>query len=355
MKLHPTSWYTKQLKKALPAATFDPARSRVAWAGLLVVGVGVAITAIGEGWVSWPLMLLCSLGVGVAFGCLAFLAHEALHGAIVRTSWLKYLLGFVGFLPFVVSPRLWMAWHNRAHHDETARPGLDPDAYPTLREYENSRTLRFVTNHFAMGRGRTMGWLSLILGFTGQSLQILFGAHRTGLLSRREQLKAAAETTAGVALWVTLAVLVGFWSFLLAFFLPLLIGNAMLMAFILTNHNLSPTTETNDPLVNSLSVSGPRWFEWLTLNFGYHVEHHLFRSMSPRHAPRLRELILERWPERYQTLPLWTALKQLHASPRVYKDDTTLLDPLTGVEWPLQEPEAALSDSAAGALGGAGS
>jgi fatty acid desaturase len=284
-------------------------------------------------------MVLLAIAIGVAFGRLSFLAHEALHGSVVRTPWLKYLVGFIGFLPFVVSPRLWNAWHNRAHHRNTGKPGLDPDAYPTLAQYRNSRSARFVTDHFAIGRGRAMGLLSLVLGFTGQSVQILVGARRSGLLSRGEHRKAVAETAVGVALWAALCLYIGVPSFLLSFGLPLLVANTMLMAFILTNHNLSPVTETNDPLVNSLSVRGPRWFEWLTLNFGYHVEHHLFRSMSPRHAPLVSALIRERWPQRYQTMPLWAALKRLHASPRVYKDDTTLVDPHTGVEWPLLDQE----------------
>ena len=61
-------------------------------------------------------------------------------------------------------------------------------------------------------------------------------------------------------------------------------SNGIVMGFILTNHSLSPHTEVNDPLINSLSVTGPRWFEWLTLGFGYHVELHLFPAISARQA-----------------------------------------------------------------------
>jgi fatty acid desaturase len=103
---------------------------------------------------------------------------------------------------------------------------------------------------------------------------------------------------------------------------------------ILTNHSLSPHTEVNDPLVNSLSVTGPRVLEWLTLGFGYHVEHHLFPAMSARHARSLGDLLRQRWPERYQSLPYFEAQRALHQSPRVYQDDTTLLDPKTGETLP---------------------
>jgi fatty acid desaturase len=119
---------------------------------------------------------------------------------------------------------------------------------------------------------------------------------------------------------------------------PLLIANAIVMAFILTNHSLSPRVSINDPLVSGLSVTMPRFAEWLTLHFGYHVEHHLFPAMSARHAPRVRTLLQRRWPERYQSMSLKSALTRLHQTARIYKDDITLVDPRTGEEFPTLMP-----------------
>jgi fatty acid desaturase len=102
------------------------------------------------------------------------------------------------------------------------------------------------------------------------------------------------------------------------------------MGYILTNHALSPHTEVNDPLANSLSVTVPPVVDFLTMRFGFHVEHHLFPWMSSRHAPLVRDLVQARWPERYQSMPLWRALLAVHRTPRVYEDDKTLLDPSSG-------------------------
>jgi fatty acid desaturase len=110
------------------------------------------------------------------------------------------------------------------------------------------------------------------------------------------------------------------------------------MAFILTNHSLSPRVEINDPLVSGLSVTAPRWIEWITLGFGYHVEHHLFPAMSSRHARAVRALVRERWPGRYQAMPLRAALGELHRTSRVYKDAVTLVDPRTGREFATLMP-----------------
>src|SRR5204862_6701569 len=116
--------------------------------------------------------------------------------------------------------------------------------------------------------------------------------------------------------------------------MPLLVANVIVMSFILTNHGLSPRVSINDPLVSGLSVTGPRWLEWVTLKFGYHVEHHLFPAMSSRHARSVRTLLRRHWPARHQSLPLHSALSQLHNTARIYKDAVTLVDPRTALEYP---------------------
>ena len=161
---------------------------------------------------------------------------------------------------------------------------------------------------------------------------MLLVASKRGMLPAREHRLALLETALGLALWVTLAVLMGPGAFLLVYLLPMVAANALVMAYIMTNHSLSPLTSVNDPLANSLSVTVPRVFEWLTLGFGYHTEHHVFPWMSARHGPELRELIRQRWPERYQSMGLHRALLRVYRSPRVYKDEHTLCDPVEGTE-----------------------
>jgi fatty acid desaturase len=224
-----------------------------------------------------------------------------------------------------------MAWHNRVHHAR-ANCEDDPDSYPRLASYRAHRSTRFSVDAFSLGGRRWRGMLSLILGFTVQSADQLLRASSRGFLNPRQLRRAYAETALAVALWAAVAVLVGFVPFLFVFVLPLLIANACVMAFILTNHSLSPRVAINDPLASGLSVTTSRLVEWLTLGFGYHVEHHLFPSMSTRHAPEVRDLLQSRWPERYQSMPLTEALVRLHRTARVYKNDTTLFDPKTGDE-----------------------
>lgn len=304
------------------------------WLPLHLTLVTLCISALHQRLLPWLAAPLLSLIIGVSFAGLTFLGHETLHGAIVRGPRLRYLVGWLGFLPFTVSPRLWIAWHNRVHHGNTQHIGKDPDAYPTLLEYRQSRAVRLAM-HVAPGLGRLRGASTPLIGFSVQSTHMLLAARAQGFLSAREQLYAILETLLGVALWTGVAVATGGLVFVFAFVLPLLVANAIVMSFILTNHTLSPLTEVNDPLLNSLSVTTPRFVEWLTLGFGYHVEHHLFPAMSARHAPEVCALLRGHYPGRYQSMPLLRATLALHSSARIYKDATTLVDPSSGREWPV--------------------
>lgn len=274
--------------------------------------------------------LVLSFVIGVSFAGLVFLGHEVLHGAVVRGLRARHVVGWITFLPFVISPRLWVAWHNRVHHGNANRSGVDPDAYPTLGEYHSSSTVRTATDWFSIGRSRLRGLSSLFVGFSIQSLHMLVVAKKRGFLLARQHRLALLETGLGLAFWSALFVLLGPTGFLFACALPLAVANAIVMAHIFTNHSLSPLTHVNDPLENSLSVTVPFWVDWLTLRFGFHVEHHLFPWMSSRHAVEVRRLVVTRWPERYQSMPLWRALLRVHHTPRVYEELTTLLDPRTG-------------------------
>jgi len=324
------SAYASELKPLLSAGAFLPARSRLLW-----LPVHLAVAAAGSlAMVFWTPGLLVSLAlslvVGVSFAGLVFLGHEVLHGAVVRGLRARYLVGWVTFLPFVISPRLWVSWHNRVHHGNANRSGVDPDAYPTLGEYHSNSTVRTATDWFSIGRSRLRGLSSLFVGFSIQSLHMLLVAKKRGYLLARQHRLALLETGLGMAFWASLFVILGPTGFLFACAVPLAIANAIVMAHIFTNHSLSPLTHVNDPLENSLSVTVPFWVDWLTLRFGFHVEHHLFPWMSSRHAVEVRRLVVTRWPERYQSMPLWRALLRVHHTPRVYEELTTLLDPRTG-------------------------
>jgi fatty acid desaturase len=315
---------------------FEPATSRLLW-------VVVHLTTWGMGLISslWLMkqeaslvwFLLVSLVLGMSFAGMAFVAHETLHGALTRNRTLRRLVGFVGFLPFCVSPRLWIAWHNRIHHGNTNIAGKDPDAYPDLHEYEQSWGARLAVQWGAPRSGKWRGLITLLIGFSLQSAQVLLMAKKRKFLSSRNYALAWAETLLGVSIWATLAMLVGLQVFVVVYLLPLVVANFLVMAHIVTNHSLSPLADHNDALETSLTVTVPRWFEFYSLGFGYHVEHHLFPAMSNRHAPRVQAELRRLAPTRYQQMPLVRALALLFRTPRVYGSGGLLVDPETGETW----------------------
>jgi fatty acid desaturase len=340
MELRTVASYARELRPHLPADAFRPARSRVLWLPFHTAVIATAIWALAAGHIPAPLWPVVSIVIGCSFAGVTFLAHETLHGGVVRGRFAIRTVGWFGLLPFTLSPRLWMAWHNRVHHNHCGQPGIDPDMYPTLEEYRTQRAARVMVG-FSLGRRRLVGLLSLLFGFTGQSQQMLWGARKRNILSAKHHKLAIIETLLGVAFWATVGVLVGFVPFIFVYLIPLVVANTIVMTFIMTNHNLSPLTPVNDPLLNSLSVTLPRPLEWLTLNFGFHVEHHLFPTMSTRQGPLVRDAIREHFPTRYQSMSLARALVELHRSARVYLDNTTLIDPPTGATFPTLTPRDA--------------
>lgn len=341
MNVQPASFYVKQLRPLLPPEAFAPHRGLL-WflvLHLAVILAGITLIALGVGglWAAVPLSLL----VGHSFAGTAFVGHELLHGAVLKSRKVSHAVGWLCLLPFTVSPTLWKAWHNRIHHGNTMIPGIDPDAYPTMERYRESRIVR-IAERFALAKGNPFGWVSVVAGFSLQHLQILIGARGQGFLERPQHRRAILESLGGLAVWGALALLIGPRAFLFAYVLPLLVANTLAMAYILTNHHLSPLNEVNDPLYNSLSVTVPKLFERLHSRFGLHVEHHLFPSMSSAHAPLVRDLLVEKWPERYQSMPLLEALNKLRTTPRIYREPTVFEDPRTGVTFPALLPRGPL-------------
>lgn len=303
------------------------------WLPLHASVIVVATLAIGRHWLPWPGIPVLSLIIGVAFAGLMFVGHEVMHGAVVRGRPARLIVGGLCFAPLVVSPHLWTAWHNRAHHANANRLEIDPDMYPSLARYRDCPAARFSIDHFALGGRRGRGLLSLVIGFTVQSVGVLVTARASLHLSPRAHRIAIVETLAAAALWIAVAGSLGAVALVFAWLLPLAIANVVVMSFVVTNHSLSSATELNDPLRTSLSVTAPRWIERLTLDFGYHVEHHLFPAASARHGRAIRAAILGLWPDRYQSMPWRVALSRVFTTGRVYRDATTLVDPRSGGAW----------------------
>jgi len=330
--------YAREIRPHLPSEVFRPVPGRLVWLPVhlaIITGAGAAVVLASP---PWYVALGCALVAGHSWGCLGFLAHETMHHAVVRNRTVEKLVGYAGFGIYGLSPTLWVAWHNQAHHGNTGKPVADPDGFGTLRFWEKSRVVRALET-FAPGSRRVQSALFLFMWFSVHSLLVLlFHSERNGYYARVSRRTVYAESGTMLAFWVGVLALVGPWRFLFVYGVPVLVANAMIMSYIATNHFLNPLTETNDPLANTLSVTGPRWLERLHLEFGYHVEHHVFPTVSGRHAPAVRDVLRRLYGDRYLTIPHARALRLLYARPKVHDGHDALIDPRTRERFAVLAP-----------------
>jgi fatty acid desaturase len=130
--------YARELRPHLPAAIFQPVPARAAWLPLhltIIIVLAVYVVAAAP---PWYLALGAAVVAGHSWACLAFLAHETLHHAVVKSRLFERLIGYCGLGIFCLSPTLWVAWHNQAHHGNTGNPDKDPDGFGTLRTWKAS-------------------------------------------------------------------------------------------------------------------------------------------------------------------------------------------------------------------------
>jgi fatty acid desaturase len=341
MELRPIASYASAVRPHVPASAFAPAHGRLWWLPVHASIIAALAYVIATARIPPALWPIASIVIGLSMAFVAFLGHEVLHGAVIRGRLAIHAVGWLCLLPFTVSPTLWTNWHNRVHHNHCAQVGRDPDMYPTLAEYESQFAMRIMADYFGLGARRWRSVISLVFGFTGQSQQMLWQARMLRILTPRQYVRAIVEFLLGAAVWIAIAIAIGGTAFVFVYVIPMLVANVIVMCFILTNHSLSSLTlDINDPLVNSLSVTLPRPLEWLTLHFGYHVEHHVFPAMSARHHGTVRAVLRAQFPRHYQSMPLTRALGQLYATGRVYRDNTTLIEPRSGRIAPALQPRA---------------
>ncbi len=328
--LKPLGFYYKEISKELPKDYFDPTPSRL-FVGIIFITLNILL--INFVLTSNPnllVKLLCGIAIGMMTGGCALLAHEVLHGSIVKGKNLQDALGFILFGPFLMSPTYWRFWHNNLHHGNTQLLYKDPDAFPTLGVYKRSKFMKWAFE-FTPGSGTIRSYFYFFFWFSFQSfLNQIYMRFGNKMWDNMDHKRVTVEFTALIILATSYINMVGASNILWLVVIPFMGMNYTIMSYISTNHNLSPLTKINDPLANSLNVSNHPFFEMLHMNFGYHIEHHIFCNMSGRHTKDVSKVIQKMYPDKYKIMPKFEALKLLYSSSRIYKNKTELVHPKTG-------------------------
>jgi len=130
--------------------------------------------------------------------------------------------------------------------------------------------------------------------------------------------------------WFALGLAVGAYGSMLVIVLPMMVANAIIMSYIATNHLLLPSNTVSNPLDDSMSVTTHPVLDRVHFNFSYHVEHHLFPTMSPKFAPLVRAKLQQFVPGRLLAPGHLAALQMVFHTPRMHDANGDLIDPTTG-------------------------
>lgn len=323
------AYYNKIISEHLDPKFFERNPYRLIYLMAFLLGnISILIIALNTDF-HWTIKILMGACIGYFNSALAFVSHETSHGSVIKSKNMQDLIVFFAFAPFLMSPTYWRFWHNRLHHGNTQYVLKDPDAFPTMSVYKNSK---FLQNIFAWtpGAKTIRSYFYFFFWFSFQSflnqVYMRFGNKMWAEMNHR---RVSLEFTLQLMMVAAYIYVVGTDHLLFLVIVPFAIQNYVIMSYISTNHNLSPLTKINDPLVNSLTVTNNPVFEFFSLNFGYHVEHHIFPRMSGAYTKKTHVVIKKLFPETYHYMKKSEALKLLYSTARIYKSPTTLVNPIT--------------------------
>jgi sphingolipid delta-4 desaturase len=251
----------------------------------LVVGqIALAFSMVDA---PWYVAAIAAVFLGAFIShCLNVVVHEACHNLVLRTTALNKAIAIFANLPGLVPTAIGFRFYHLLHHRFLGQPRLDGDV-----------CLAWEKRLFAAKPGRKLLWLLLLPLFYGviHPLQV------------RERLPldrwAVANAVVVIGFGIGVLVLLGSSPYLyLALSTYLSVGPHPTGAHILQEHvNYGGLSYVN------ASYYGP--MNAISLNHGYHLEHHDFVNVPGPRLPRLRQLAPEfysaRFTHRSRLLSLW--------------------------------------------------
>lgn len=326
--------YRQILRDQLPEEYLKPDNRHLGWLFFHCAIIAGILTLMATEF-RWWWAPFGALIIGHSMGCLGFVAHETCHGGAIKNKKLRHLIVGIAFSPFGIGPYLWNRWHNASHHGHTQHTELDPDRLFMIDEYKDNAVLKWLYKMSPKARNAVIfGFYTMMM--TQHNITMALAYLKDPSSTPRDRAVIVFQFFLPKALWIGVTAYLGWPVLVMGYVVPLLVGNAMVISYISTNHFLNPLADESDVLASSLSVTLPRWLAWLDVmhcRFGAHVAHHLFPHAPSRFARKIEERIAELWPDRFHVMPMNQALKLLAETPWVYAEDgQMLINPETGAE-----------------------
>lgn len=291
----------------------------------LIFGSGLWVAA-NLAWLPWWGLALLGLVTGHSVACLGFASHEIGHGALSRNRYLMYVWEqvawtFTGFICVSI--------HRKAHllHHVYTNGSKDPNSRPELAEVQADGPFAAGLSEWLFPNARHPRISALaglwIVNFAYQ-MKLLFhsllqnGSRYDVRVPRGQAWMGVAETFVWNMGWYGLLwAAAGFaWPMFAYLFWMNYVGTVIGLAYICTNHLLNPSfVDHVDPLELTLTVTVPKWADFLHLRFSHHNEHHLYPHAGTYNYPVVRETLKAQFPERYRELGFVEAYRLICATP----------------------------------------
>lgn len=324
------SFYAKKLIGIIPKEAFKPATYKLVpmFGHALAFGVNVLII---RAYVSnIPVVLLCSILMGISITCLFLYAHELTHRTIVKKQpylyWLEiFFWAFSGF-----PPTLWKKIHNASHH-HTMNTYDDPDrkTFKSEANFLNKIYNLFIYPNKKLRYSLTVGF-AMIFYSTKHILAVYYrNGNKPSIVtfrpnySKKEIQKITTELLFVFMFWGSVAFIINSWIALLVMFVSWTVYSAAAISFVITQHQRDPVfIKTADPLLTSTSVIIPRWLDKFIDWHSFHVEHHVFPGINFDYYPEISKHLEKEFPDRYHRIPILKAIQE------AYDEDVFVDDPL---------------------------
>jgi fatty acid desaturase len=281
---------------------------------LSIIVAGIALTR-GSWWV-----LAWGVPAALLFGQIGFLAHDAGHNQIFRTSRANYNLGLLLFNLCLGGSRGWWADKHNAHHAQPNRIGTDPDIEGGVVAVfaDEARAARGFTRFMIRHQAATIGPLMSLSALQIQAYSVLFLRERSLRHPRRELGLLAAHYA--LYFGALVAVLGAGRGLAFAAVHQMLLGIYLAGAF-LPNHTgmriLAPDADADflhRQVLTARNLRAGRATDYFFGALSCQVEHHLFPAMPRRNlrkaAPIVRAFCAAEGIAYCETSP-WEAFRQV--------------------------------------------
>lgn len=242
-------------------------------AGLRHLGLHVALI-ISLAALTWAAHWLFLFPLGLCLGALFPLMHEASHRHIFRSPKANARLAFVCGVVLLL-PATWFRHFHQAHHRYTQDPERDPE----LAQPRPQTRLAYLWHLSGLPTWRAS--IILLIRQAGGRAEDAFVPERA-----HWQIIAEARLILGVHIALIILVFV-MPRLLMITYLPLLVGQVFLRAFLLAEHGGLPFVA--NVMDNTRTTHAAGWLRWLTWNISFHTEHHANPAVPHDKLPAFHE------------------------------------------------------------------